>query len=110
MLYDRHFIDILVDPVRYRYGGFKWLLPLMAQFMLKPDLIILLDAPVLVLHQRKPELSMEERHRQQIAYLNVIRAWDNSHIVNANQPFDAVLRNVEETILACLASRSASRA
>lgn len=110
VLYDRHFIDILIDPVRYRYGGPQWLPSLMARFMQKPDMVILLDAPAMVLHLRKPELAMPERERQRVAYLAVVKNRDDSHVVNANQPFDVVLRNVEETILVRLAARSASRA
>ena len=99
VLYDRHFIDILVDPVRYRYGGPRWLLLLMSKLMLRPDLVILLDAPPQVLHARKPELTMSERERQRTAYLAVAGNRRDSHVVNADQPFETVLRQVEAIIM-----------
>ncbi len=57
MLNDRHFLDILVDQRRYRYGGPLWLLRLIRRLIPKPDLVNLLDAPPKVLQARKQELS-----------------------------------------------------
>jgi hypothetical protein len=45
VLNDRHFVDILVDQRRYRYGGPAWLLRLVWGLIPKPDLVNLLDAP-----------------------------------------------------------------
>jgi hypothetical protein len=57
VMHDRHFVDALVDPRRYRYGGPSWLLRLIWRIIPKPDLLILLDAPPAVLQGRKQEVS-----------------------------------------------------
>ncbi len=56
VLHDRHLLDALVDPKRYRYSGPRWLLRLIWWFVPKPDLVVLLDAPPEVLQSRKQEV------------------------------------------------------
>jgi thymidylate kinase len=94
VLYDRHFIDILVDPVRYRYGGPTWALRLIWRIMVKPDLIILLTGPAEILQARKKELSVAETERQSRDYLALIEPLKSSRIVNADQSFEDVVSDV----------------
>jgi hypothetical protein len=108
ILHDRHFIDALVDPKRYRYGGSVWLLRFIWRII--PDLIILLDATPEVLQHRKQEVSLEETARQRSAYLSLVRRCDNGHVVNAGQALDAVAADVSAIILRHLAQREARRA
>jgi thymidylate kinase len=91
---DRHFIDILVDPVRYRYGGPRWLLQLICFVMPKPDATVLLYGPPEVLQARKNELSVEETARQCADYLALVNSQSGGKIVDAAQPFDGVMRDV----------------
>ncbi len=109
VLHDRHFVDILVDAKRYRYGGPKWLLRLIWRLMPKPDLIILLDAPAEVLQSRKQEVSFEETLRQREAYLSLIRTMKNGHVVNTAQSRECVVNDVCNIILKHLSLRAASR-
>jgi thymidylate kinase len=104
-LFDRHLIDILVDPVRYRYGGPRFVLDLVARFTPRPDLVILLYAPGEVLHARKPEMTLAETQRQSQAYLDLVRTLPNGHVVDASQPFAKVLRDVEDIVIAARAAR-----
>jgi len=110
ILHDRHFVDALVDPTRFRYGGPEALLRLIWRFIPKPDLIILLDAPAEVLQHRKQEVSLEETARQRSAYSSLIRSLDNGHVVNAGQALDDVVTDVSAIILRHLAQREARRA
>ena len=100
VLYDRHFIDILVDPVRYRYGGPKWALRLIWHIMVKPDLIILLTGPAEVLQARKNELTLAETERQCRDYLALVAPLRTSRIINTDQPFDEVARDVCAVVIA----------
>jgi hypothetical protein len=109
MLNDRHFVDILVDPKRYRYGGPLWLLRLIWRVIPKPDLIVLLDAPPEVLQARKQEVSFAETVRQRRAYLSLVRGMGNGHVVDATQSLDHVTRDVSDIILRHLATRVARR-
>lgn len=109
VLNDRHFIDILVDIKRYRYGGPLWLLRLIWRLIPKPDLIILLDAPPEVLQARKQEVSFEETAEQRRAYLALVRPLRNGHVVNGAQSLDHVVGDVGDVILRHLATRIARR-
>jgi thymidylate kinase len=99
VLYDRHFVDILVDQRRYRYGGPLWLLRLAWRCIPKPDLIILLDAPAEVLQARKQEVPMEVSARQREAYLALIHTLPNGHIVDSSQSSGDVTNDIVEIIL-----------
>jgi thymidylate kinase len=100
VLLDRHyFLDISVDPLRYRYSGPLWLAYRVGQLLPKPDLFILLDAPVEVLQGRKQEVAPEEGARQRDAYLDLVRNLPNGYIVDASQPLDQVVSRVKQIIL-----------
>jgi thymidylate kinase len=105
VLHDRHLVDALVDPRRYRYGGPLWLLRLIWRLVPKPDLIILLDAPPGVLQARKQEVPFEETARQREAYISLVRPMKNGHVVDAARPFEHVVGDVSEIILRHLAAR-----
>jgi thymidylate kinase len=109
VLHDRHLVDALVDPRRYRYGGPPWLLRLLWRFIPKPDLIILLDAPPEVPQARKQEVPFEETARQREAYLSLIRTTRNGCIVDAARPFEQVVGDVNDIIVRHLATRVARR-
>lgn len=100
VLNDRHYVDILVDPVRYRYGGPRWLLRAIWTVMPKPDLIILLYGPAEILQARKRELTVEETARQCRDYLALVKPMRNSHIVDATQPFAQVVQTATAIVLA----------
>jgi thymidylate kinase len=59
-----NFIDVMVDPARYGILVPLWLMRTVSAFVPKPDLTVLLEAPVEELHARRPELSREELHTQ----------------------------------------------
>jgi thymidylate kinase len=109
VLFDRYFIDALVDPRRYRYGGPQWVLHLVWSLIPKPDLVILLDAPPEVLRARKQEVSLSETERQQRAYRELVGTLPNGHIVNVAQPLDQVVTAVGTVVLDFLTSRTVRR-
>jgi thymidylate kinase len=109
VLHDRHLVDALVDPRRYRYGGPLWLLRLIWRLIPKPDLVILLDAPPEVLQARKQEVPFEETTRQREAYLSLVRTMRNGHIVDVDRPLQEVVDEVNDLILRHLTTRIARR-
>jgi thymidylate kinase len=109
VLFDRYFVDALIDPRRYRYGGPRWVLQLVWSLVPKPDLVILLDAPPEVLRARKQEVSLRETERQRHAYRQLMETLPNGHIVDAAQPLDRVVTAVGTVILGFLASRTLGR-
>jgi thymidylate kinase len=99
LICDRYYHDLLVDPVRYRYGGPEWGAKFVGRLMPKPDLWVLLDASADVLQARKQEVSAEETARQRDAYLLFIRRQGNHAIVDASQPLDKVIADVEHVVM-----------
>lgn len=99
VLNDRHFVDVLVDTVRYRYGGPRWMLQAIRRVIPRPHVTILLDAPAAVLHARKPELTLAETERQCAAYRELIRTIPGGRVVDATQPIDAVVAAIGDILL-----------
>jgi thymidylate kinase len=98
LICDRYYHDILVDPIRYRYGGPAWAARLVGELMPQPDLWVLLDAPSEVLQARKHEVSSEETSRQRDAYGVFVRKQRNHLIVDASQSLDRVIADVAQAI------------
>ncbi len=109
VVYDRYYHDLLIDPIRYRYGGPMWLARMIGWLIPKPDLWILLDAPPEVLQERKQEVSFEETARQQKEYLKLVRGMKNGIVVDASKSLDEVVANVNAIILDYMAKRTEER-
>ncbi len=105
----RYLVDALVDPRRYRSGGPRWLLRLLWRVAVKPDLIVLLDAPAPIIQARKREVAPEETERQVHAYRDLVASLPNGYIVDAAQPVAAVVADVRDAILHCMSRRVARR-
>ena len=100
LLLDRHyFLDVSVDPLRYRYGGPLWLARLLGDLLPGPDLFILLDAPVEVVRNRKQEVSLDEGIRQRAAYLRLVQTRSDAYVVDASKPLPQVVADVKTIIL-----------
>jgi thymidylate kinase len=97
-LCDRYYHDLLVDPTRYRFGAPLWTARLVGRLMPRPKLWILLDAPAEVLQSRKQEVTLEESARERQAYLAFVRNQRKHAIVDASQPLDQVIADVEDAI------------
>lgn len=109
VLNDRHFIDVLVDTKRYRYGGPRSLLLWIWGMSVKPDLVVLLDAPAEVLYERKQEMRFDEVVRQRAAYTELVRSLNNGHIVDTRRPLHDVVDQVAEIVTNFVAQRGVRR-
>lgn len=109
VIFDRHYIDLLVDPRRYRYGAPLWIARLVGVLIPKPDLFILLDLPAQVARSRKPEVPLEEARRLRKRYLDLAQGLPNARVVDADRPLNEVVADVEEIILAELQKRTTAR-
>ncbi len=113
VLYDRYFIDCLVDPQRYRlplscYALAQWV----AQRMPQPDAWIVMDAPGHTLQERKSEVSRAESERQRLEYVRLAASRPHAYVVNAAQPLsqvvDAVVQCIFDRRSDCARMRQAS--
>lgn len=71
VFYDRYFIDVLADPLRYRIKGNKYYIKAIHHLLPKPDLWIILDLPSEVLLKRKQELTFEMSEKLRGEYLKL---------------------------------------
>jgi thymidylate kinase len=109
VIFDRYYYDMLIDSRRFRYGGPRWLLKLVAKLIPRPELVILLNAPAEVIWERKREVAFEEVVRQQQAYLALCRGLPSAVIIDAAQPLEAVIRDVNDAILSRFSRRTYQR-
>ena len=99
LIFDRYYLDLVVDPRRYRFRGPGWLVKLVGKFILQPDVCILLDAPAEVLQARKQEVTIEESARQRDAYRQIVGGMKNGVILDASQPIENVVQAFNGVIL-----------
>ena len=91
IIFDRYAHDLMIDPIRYKFN-----LPInITKFILdlfpKPNLWIVLNAPIKVLEKRKKELSTKELKKQIRIYLNFAKQRKNSIVVNTNNSVQSCL-------------------
>lgn len=92
---DRHaLLDLIADPLRYRYGGPANLVHWAVRLIPRPEFVFLLDAPTAVLQARKQELSVEKAEALRTAYLRLLQTLPNGRIVNAAQPVNRVVTDI----------------
>ncbi|MBC8441371.1 MAG: hypothetical protein H8D87_16990 [Deltaproteobacteria bacterium] len=108
-IWDRYYHDLLIDPLRYRYGAPMEIAHFLAKLVPKPDLFILLDAPTKVLQNRKQEVPFKETKRQRKAYLSLIGNMKNAVIIDTSQKLENVATDVYDEIINFLVSRAAKR-
>ncbi len=105
----RYFMDALVDPKRYRYGGPHWLLQFIWKCSAKPGITLVLDAPADVIQRRKQEVPPEETQRQLNEYRGLLKGLKHGHLVNAAQDIQAVTAQANGIIINHMAQRTARR-
>lgn len=92
---DRHaLLDLIADPLRYRYGGSIGLVAQAVRLIPMPQLVFLLDAPISVLQTRKQELTVEKAEELRAAYLKLMTRLGNGRIINAAQPVEQVAADI----------------
>ncbi len=101
----RYLLDAIVDTKRYRYSGPVWLLKMIWNVAPKPDVVILLDAPVEVIQKRKQEQAFEETARQRNAYLALVKPMSFGHIIDAAQPLEGTVADIDAVIISHLRAR-----
>ncbi len=108
VIFDRYYHDLVVDPLRHRYGGSTALLKLVGRLIPQPDMLLVVDAPESDLQARKAEVSREEASRQRAAYRLLAREATAVLLDGAAAP-EVVAREAAEAVLARLAERYQER-
>lgn len=96
---DRHaLLDMLVDPLRYRYGGSPRWVRTAVDCLPMPDGVILLDAPTAVVQARKQEITAEKTAELRRRYLRLIQEVQHGFVVDASQQPDRVTADIWQLI------------
>ncbi len=103
---DRYYNDLLVDPIRYRYGASLWPARLIFRLCPKPDKVIVLTGDPEVIHARKQEVTFEELERQLDAYEKVAaNLGQRAVLVDAGAPLEVVVKNGMDAVKAAFKNR-----
>src|SRR5918996_550121 len=98
---ERGFLDMSVDPRRYRMAGPWRLVDVLARAVPGPDLHVVLVAHPEVLHHRKPEVPMEEMRRQTAEWERIARSSARARILDAGRPLDEVRTEALRALIQC---------
>lgn len=109
VFFDRHYLDFLVDPRRYRLSVPRGVIRWLGRWLPQPDLILVLDAPSGVLLARKSEVSSDECLRQVEAYRSLAGEFTQARLLDATRPPAQVGAAAVREVLAHLARRTARR-
>lgn len=106
IVFDRYYHDLLVDPIRYRYGGPMWLAKFLGRFIPPPDLLFLvLDAGEEVIFSRKREVPPEELRRQREGYRQFTLDARRATLVNTDRGIERTLGEAAQFIMEFLTQR-----
>jgi O-antigen/teichoic acid export membrane protein/thymidylate kinase len=104
---DRDIHDILVDHVRYRYGGPMWIKRLAVALAPLPETVyLILDAEDSIILSRKNELAPEELSRQRKSYAELAARLPNASIVRTDRGMEDTLSTVARFLLTYMAGRN----
>lgn len=109
VLIDRYYYDFFVDQRRYRLRVPRAIVRLGEFFIKQPDLVVLLDAPAEIFHNRKQEVPLAETERQRQAYRDLAGRLRNGHVVDATRPPEKVGAEIVRAVLDLMAERSRQR-
>jgi thymidylate kinase len=106
IVFDRYYHDLLVDPIRYRYGGPIWLAKFLGRFIPPPDLLFLvLDAGDEVIFSRKREVPRGELRRQREGYRQFTLGAKRATLVNTDRGIDRTVEEASRFIVEFLTQR-----
>ena len=105
VVFDRYPLDALVLLPEGAGRLHRWRAALLARSCPRPDLVIVLDAPVAVLHERRREQAVDVLEAQRRRYADLARTTPGAVVVAATADIDGVRRRVTEAIWKAHAER-----
>lgn len=109
VLCDRYYLDVVADPLRYRYAGPRWLPRVADSLVAGPDAYIVLSAATDAVQARKAEVASSVTEVQAEAYRLLTVQFPDTSCVDASGSAETVLNDVAWTVLRKMAKRSVNR-
>ena len=106
---ERGWWDLAVDPRRYRLDVPPWLVRALGAGLRKPDLAIVLSAPVEALLDRKQEIDRDELDRQASTWVHALPRPIRTLHLDTSAGIDSTFARVRESALSILEARAISR-
>lgn len=104
---DRYYHDLLVDPVRYRYGASLGLARRIFRSFPEPDLIFILVGDAEVIYPRKKEIPLNILREQLGRYRVLARQLgEKAVLVDVNRPLNEVTKAVNKQLTNFLTGRA----
>lgn len=97
MLFDRYFYDYIIQPGPFKMENFY--MRLLLRIIPQPDRIIYLHSPPELVHNRKPELSVDEIQRQLKICDKILKKIPITDKIDNSAPLDDVLADIYANIL-----------
>jgi hypothetical protein len=94
VIFDRYSYDALMEPPGTGGRLSRWRRRILGHALPAPDLVVVLDVPAHILHQRKDEQDISTLERQRQFYLRLSQERDNVAVVDATAGADQVRRAV----------------
>jgi thymidylate kinase len=106
IVFDRYFPDLLVDPLRYRYGGPMWLPKFLSRLEPPPDLLfVLLEPQSEAILSRKREVALEELRRQQAAYRQFAAQIGKARLIEVDHGVERTVGEASRCVVEHMAGR-----
>lgn len=105
IIFDRYFIDILADPLRYRNGVSFRTSSIINKFIPQPHLWILLDLAPEILLKRKAEISYDMAIMLRANYLQIAATLPNCIVINAEKSVDETVYDVSRFMVTFMCNR-----
>jgi thymidylate kinase len=105
VIFDRYHHDVLVDPIRYRYGGPMWLPKFLGRLVPAPDLLFLVDAEDEVIFSRKREVPPEELRRQREGYRQFTLGNRRANLIRTDQGIELSVGKAARFVVEYLTQR-----
>jgi hypothetical protein len=106
VIFDRYYHDLLIDPLRYRYGGPVGLAKFLGRLVPPPDLLFLvLDADDEVILSRKREVPLDELRRQRESYQGFTKGVKRATLVKTDRGIERTVEEASRFVVECLAQR-----
>ena len=104
-IFDRYYYDYLMDPKRARIKLPRWILKL-GQFLIpEPDLILCLGTEAKAIHERKPELTLQEVERQVAALKQFSQSHKRAIWIDTGKDIETSTNDAMEAIINMMAKR-----
>lgn len=107
LVMERYFYDYFVQP-RYQHIP-RWMLGVVRAIAPRPDAVIYLHGDPQLIHDRKPELPVDEIERQEGIFRDLLLQMPNGHVVDVGAPAPSVARQIGRVICRVLEERTLTR-